>query len=195
MSNRLAGKVAIVTGSSSGIGRATCFHYAAEGALLVCGDLNPGSRYDSNDEETRGNTHERITQTGGRAIFVQVDVRKPEQVEQLVEAAVQTFGRLDIMVNNAGIGIDEPRPLWELEPESWDRMLDVNLKGVFLGIKFACKQMLKQDPLPGGDRGWIINAASILGLGGQSAAGEVYCPEDVVGIRRWNEAALTSSFI
>lgn len=175
MPNRLSGKVAIVTGSSSGIGRAISLHYASEGAHLICGDLTPTPLANTTSPSPQTPTHDLITQQGGRALFVPVDVRIPTQVSQLVEAAVRAYGRLDIMVNNAGIGVVEPKPIWELEEEAWDRMLDVNLKGVFLGIKFACAQMLRQEPLPGGDRGWIINAASILGLTGQTAVGEVCC--------------------
>jgi NAD(P)-dependent dehydrogenase (short-subunit alcohol dehydrogenase family) len=174
MPGRLAGKVAVVTGSSSGIGRAVCLHYATEGALLVCADLQPNTLYDSSDSETRGTTHDRITLSGGRAIFVQTDVTQPSQVEQLVAAAVREYGRLDIMVNNAGIGITNPLPVWDLPVERWDRMQDINCKGVFLGIKYASKQMISQDAHASGDKGWIINAASVLGLSGQSKTTE-YC--------------------
>lgn len=174
MPGRLTDKVAIVTGAASGIGRAISLLYAAEGAHLVCADLQPNTQYNASDEETRGNTHDRIKESGGRAIFVKVDVSQPEQVEALVQAAVAEYGRLDIMVNNAGIGITEPVPIWELPIERWDRMQDINCKGVFLGMKFASKQMITQDPHPSGDRGWIINSASVLGLTGQGAAGE-YC--------------------
>jgi NAD(P)-dependent dehydrogenase (short-subunit alcohol dehydrogenase family) len=103
---RLQNKVAIVTGSSSGIGRAICLAYAREGARIVCADLQPNSRFEgsSDEDETRGATHDRIIEAGGEAIFVKVDVREAEEVEELVKAAVRTFGRLDVMVNNAGIG-------------------------------------------------------------------------------------------
>lgn len=174
MPARLQDKVAIVTGASSGIGRSICFHYAKEGARLVCADLQPATRYDKSDSESHGTTHDRIVADGGQAIFVQVDVRDPAQVENLVKAAVAHYGRLDIMVNNAGIGVTDPKPIWEVEPEVWGRMQDVNSTGVFLGIKYASKQMLSQDPHPSGDRGWIINAASVLGLVGQAWAPE-YC--------------------
>jgi len=105
MPGRLQDKVAIVTGSSSGIGRAICLAYSREGARVVCADLQPTTRFELNEDETRGTTHDRIIEAGGNAIFVQVDVRDAEQVEELVKAAVGTFGRLDIMVNNAGIGL------------------------------------------------------------------------------------------
>lgn len=174
MPGRLQDKVAIVTGASSGIGRSICFHYAAEGARLVCADLQSSTRYDKSDEETHGSTHDRIVAEGGSAIFVQVDVRNAAQVEQLVQTAVEHYGRLDIMVNNAGIGVTNPKPIWEVDVTDWARMQDINSTGVFLGIKYASAQMLKQPAHPSGDRGWIINAASILGLVGQSWAPE-YC--------------------
>jgi len=103
----LANKVAIVTGSSSGIGRAISLAYAREGARVVCADLQPTTRFEasSDEDETRGATHDRIVEAGGEAIFVQVDVTEAEQVEELVKTAVRTWGRLDVMVNNAGIGL------------------------------------------------------------------------------------------
>jgi hypothetical protein len=104
---RLTNKVAIVTGSSSGIGRAISLAYAREGARVVCADLQPTTRFEasSDEDETRGATHDRIIEAGGEAIFVQVDVTEAEQVEELVKTAVRTWGRLDVMVNNAGIGL------------------------------------------------------------------------------------------
>lgn len=185
MPSRLTNKVAIITGSSSGIGRSISLHYATEGALVVCADLqpdpSPANNANPNTEETSTEsqlpTHTLIAQRGGQSIFQRVDVRSAPSVEELVTAAVGAYGRLDVMVNNAGVGVPEPRPIWECETEQWERVLDVNLKGVFLGIKYACRQMLKQEPLEGadGDRGWIINAASILGFTGQTGVGEV-CP-------------------
>ena len=94
---RLANKVAVVTGSSSGTGRAICL-YAAGGTLLVCADLQPSPL-----STTSAATHDRIIEDGGRAIFVHTDVTQPAQVEQLVQAAVRKSGRLDILVNNACI--------------------------------------------------------------------------------------------
>jgi NAD(P)-dependent dehydrogenase (short-subunit alcohol dehydrogenase family) len=103
---RLANKVAVVTGSSSGIGRAISLAYAREGARVVCADLQPTTRFEqsSDEDETRGTTHDRIIESGGEAIFVRTDVTDAEQVEELVKTAVRTWGRLDVMVNNAGIG-------------------------------------------------------------------------------------------
>ncbi|KAK3714305.1 hypothetical protein LTR37_007891 [Vermiconidia calcicola] len=142
MPGRLQDKVAIVTGASSGLGRAISLAYAAEGAQVVCADLRETSRYESSSEEQSATTHDLITkEKGGKATFVKCDTTDPEQVENLVKKAVEWGGRVDVMVNNA-----------------------VNSTGVFLGCKYASKQMLNQEPHSSGDRGWIINTASILGL-------------------------------
>ena len=187
---RLASKVAIVTGSSSGIGRAISLAYAAEGALLVCADLQPATLYTASAAETLGATHDRIVENGGRAIFVQTDVTQPGQVEALVQAAVREYGRLDVMVNNAGIGIAEPLPVWDLPVERWDRMQGINAKGVFLGIKYAAKQMISQDAhAASGDRGWIINAASVLGLAGERMSTE-YCAAKAAVVNMTRAAAM-----
>jgi len=186
---RLSNKVAIVTGSSSGIGRAISLAYAAEGALLVCADLQPTTLFTTSSSETLGATHDRIIESGGRAIFVQTDVTQPAQVERLVQEAVREYGRLDVMVNNAGIGIAEPVPVWKLPVERWERMQDVNAKGVFLGIKYAAKQMISQEPHASGDRGWIINSASVLGLAGERMSTE-YCAAKAAVVNMTRAAAI-----
>ena len=100
MPGRLQDRIAIITGASSGIGRATAFLYAKEGAKVVCADLQPGTWRENSAQngEADGPTHERITKDGGSAIFVKTDVSVPEEVEALVAAAVKEWGRLDIMV-------------------------------------------------------------------------------------------------
>ena len=162
MTGRLESKVAIITGSSSGIGRATSLTFAREGASVVCGDLHETARQESEGEPT----HELIQKSGGKAIFVKCDTSKAQEVEALVQKAVQEYGRVDIMVNNAGIALESKaaKPIWELDEEMWDKTMAVNAKGVMLGCKYAAIQMIKQDPHPLCDRGWIINMASILGL-------------------------------
>ena len=171
MVGRLQDKVAIVTGASGGLGRAIAFAYHEEGARVVCADVRETSRYESSVEESTGTTQELIKQKGGQAIFVQVDVTNPQDVESLVQKAVAEFGRLDVMVNNAGVtfeGGDTAQRVWDTSLDVWNKTLAVNTSGVFYGIKYASSQMLEQDPHPSGDRGWIINTASIYGLVGDA---------------------------
>ncbi|KAJ6779460.1 hypothetical protein PWT90_00766 [Aphanocladium album] len=175
--NRLKDRTAIITGSSSGIGRAIAIHYAREGANIVCTDLRPESRAEI-DKGSAASTDEQIRNLGGRAIFVKADVSKAEDMEQLIRKTVEEYGRLDILVNNAGIAITgengPPPRLHETSEAQWDLSMAVNAKSVFLGTKYAIGQMLKQEPLQTGDRGWIINMASVLGLVGSYRA-SAYC--------------------
>ncbi|ONH30885.1 SDR family NAD(P)-dependent oxidoreductase [Pseudofrankia asymbiotica] len=153
---RLNGKVAIVTGAGSGIGKASALLFAAEGAKVVCADLN-GSEKDT------------AAEIGASAVAVQVDVAVAADVRNMVETAEREFGRLDVLFNNAGVS-GPSAPIHELDEEILDRLLAVNIKGVFLGIKYAVPVMLKT----GG--GSIVNTASNAGMvgwkgkGGYSAA-------------------------
>ncbi|KAE8151646.1 NAD(P)-binding protein [Aspergillus avenaceus] len=136
---RLLDKVAIVTGSSSGMGRAISTRYAREGAKLVCADISVTSRSDS-PEEKGINTHDLIKKDGGDSIFVHTDA---------------TFGRVDVMVNNVGICLEAhtmPVPCHLTEESVWDKTMPA--------------QMLRQDPHSSGDRGWIVNMSSTVGLVG-----------------------------
>ncbi|KAL5340255.1 hypothetical protein BJX70DRAFT_387472 [Aspergillus crustosus] len=162
---RLNKKVAIVTGSSSGLGRAIALRYAREGAKVVCADLSETARAEI-PAEGEITTHELIIREGGEAGFVQTDVGDAGQMERLVGAAVERFGRLDVMVNNAGISIEARTPAvcHLTDEETWDTTMRVNVKSVFLGCKYATAQMLKQPPHSSGDRGWIINMSSIKGI-------------------------------
>ncbi|EME44390.1 hypothetical protein DOTSEDRAFT_72025, partial [Dothistroma septosporum NZE10] len=165
---RLANKTAIITGAASGIGRAIAFAYHKEGAKVVCADIREKTRFTGSREEDR-TTHDSIRDIGGKAIFQQVDVCKPSSVQELVEAAVKEYGRLDVMVNNAGVSLEAHagfKPVWEIDQNIWQGTQDVNSTGVFLGVKFAVQQMLKQQAHASGDRGWIINTSSILGYVG-----------------------------
>ncbi|KAI9714245.1 MAG: hypothetical protein M1828_001176 [Chrysothrix sp. TS-e1954] len=170
-SGRLHDRIAVVTGASSSIGRAIAIAYADEGAKVVIADIRPTSRAEI--ESTA--THEVIKQRGGEAKFVNVDVTDTASVEDLIKETVKAYGRLDIMVNNAGIATEtaNPEPIYELSDKIWHSTLAVNATGVMHGIRAASRQMMKQDPVPGsvnGDRGWIINLASMYGLIGVAGA-------------------------
>lgn len=148
---RLKNKVAIVTGGASGIGRETALRFAEEGAQVAVADIDKGG-----GEETA----QIIAKKGGHSLFIETDVTNSEQIKHLVNETILQFGALNILFNNAGIGNSELKSV-EISEEEWDRVVDVNLKGVFLGIKFAVPEMIKC----GG--GSIINTSSVLGLRGQ----------------------------
>ncbi|KAI0112389.1 NAD(P)-binding protein [Nemania sp. FL0031] len=174
--NRLIGKVAIVTGSSSGLGRAISLAYSEEGAHIVCADLRPEARAYV-ESELSITTHDLIKKSGRRAIYIQTDVSSSEDVRRLAEKAVEEYGRIDILVNNAGISLEAGRPplkIHETPEDMWDKTMAVNVKSVYLASKFVIEQMLKQDLYPSGDRGWIINISSVLGLVGGRAVSS-YC--------------------
>jgi NAD(P)-dependent dehydrogenase (short-subunit alcohol dehydrogenase family) len=148
---KLSGKTAIVTGGGSGIGRAAALRFAKEGANVVVADIDA-----MNAEETACY----IREQEGSSIFVKTDVADPEQIKQLIETTTSTFGGLHIMFNNAGVGNSEVRSV-DLSVEEWDRVVDITLTGVFLGIKYSVPALIKS----GG--GSIINTSSLLGLKGQ----------------------------
>ena len=146
----LKGKVAIVTGAASGIGRESALAFARAGAKVVAADIT----VDGGEETIR-----MIKDLGGEAVFVQVDVTKADEVKGMVEMAVATYGRLDFAHNNAGIeGI--AGPCVACTEENWDRTININLKGVFLCCKYEIPEMLKA----GG--GSIVNTSSVAGLVG-----------------------------
>ncbi|MDD5190617.1 MAG: SDR family NAD(P)-dependent oxidoreductase [Dehalococcoidales bacterium] len=145
----LKGKVAIVTGGGTGIGAAIAIEYAKVGAKVVV-----ASRKVENLEKTV-NT---IKKMGGEAMALQMDVRVPEQVTAVVQQTVNQYGKLDIMVNNAGAGF--PVKIEELSPNGWDVIMNIDLKGVFLGSQAAAKVMIPQKS------GKIVNIASVAGLNG-----------------------------
>jgi NAD(P)-dependent dehydrogenase (short-subunit alcohol dehydrogenase family) len=152
MTKRVDGKVALITGGSSGIGRATALIFAREGAKVVVADVMVAG-----GEETM----RLIKAAGGEAIFVKTDVSNPTEVEAMVKKAVETYGRLDCAFNNAGIeGV--VKPTVEYGETDWDRVIAINLKGVWLCLKYELQQMLKQGS------GAIVNTASIAGLVGLS---------------------------
>jgi len=146
---RLKEKVAIITGGGSGIGRAIAKLFASEGAKVVVADYN---------DQTAEKTVEMIKNNGGQAIASKTDVSQAGQVQSMVKLAVDTFGGLDILVNNAGVAL--MADLAHTTDEIWQKTIDVDLKGVFLGIKAAVPEMEKRG------KGKIINTASIAGLVG-----------------------------
>ncbi|MCQ3804091.1 MAG: glucose 1-dehydrogenase [bacterium] len=147
MAGRLQDKVAIITGGATGIGRAASLLFAREGAKVAVGDRNvPEGR----------KTAELVEETGGEALFVETDVSKAAQVSNLVEQTVERFGRLDVLVNNAGVLIRTP-PLAEVSELVWDLTLDTNLRGVFLCTKYAIAHMMERG-------GAIVNVSSGAGI-------------------------------
>jgi NAD(P)-dependent dehydrogenase (short-subunit alcohol dehydrogenase family) len=145
---RLDGKVAVITGAASGIGAATAKRFAAEGAAVVVGDLN----------EAGGRAVvEACVQAGGRAAFQPVDVSREADVAALLRRAVDDYGRLDVLFNNAGLG-GAIGPLESVSVDDWDRTQAVLLRGVFLGIKHAIA------PMRAAGGGSIISTASIAGI-------------------------------
>lgn len=149
---RLQDKVAIVTGASSGLGEAIAKMFLAEGAKVVFSDLND---------------YPAISDLGDQALFFKADVSKKEEVENLFNFAVEKFGKVDIMVNNAGIG--SMGSIIEMEEEAWRKVLDINLNGTFYGTQISAKFM-KENNI----KGSIINMASILGAVGLAGA-SAYC--------------------
>lgn len=150
MSEVLEGRSALITGAAQGIGAATARLFAARGANVVVADVN---------EEGGKATVAAIERDGGEAIFVRTDITSAADVEAAVAATVGAYGRLDCAVNNAGIE-EQGSALHEVTEEAWDRLVAVNLKGVFLSMKYEIRQMLAQ----GG--GTIVNMASVAGLVG-----------------------------
>jgi NAD(P)-dependent dehydrogenase (short-subunit alcohol dehydrogenase family) len=165
----LDGKVALVTGAGSGIGRAAALAFAADGARVMVADTDP-----TGGAETVQCVHD----AGGEADFVRVDVTVAADVEAMVAVTVTRFGRLDFAHNNAGVGA--PRALTaEYTEAMWERVLAVNLTGVWLCLKYEIPQMLAQ----GG--GAIVNTASVAGLrGGRRAAAYVASKHGVVGLTK-----------
>lgn len=169
MADRLAGKVAIVTGAGSGIGRATAIMMAAEGAKVVASDRTV---------EHGEDTAQAIRDAGGDAIAIQADVTSEEQIRHLVEETVRQYGKLDIAFNNAGIE-GAAAPTAEYEPDVWNQVIAVNLTGVFLCMKYELEEMAKQSS------GSIINCSSILGnVGFPNSIAYVAAKHGVMGMTK-----------
>ena len=147
--SRLADKICVITGGGSGIGQATALCFAAEGAKVVVADINPNAASE---------TSRLIEKNGAAALAVTVDVTQAASVQKMLHKAVEVFGRIDVLVNNAGFGL--AATVEETDEADWDRLMAVNLKGVFLGCKYVVPIMRRQ----GG--GVIVNTASVLALVG-----------------------------
>jgi NAD(P)-dependent dehydrogenase (short-subunit alcohol dehydrogenase family) len=162
---RVAGKVALISGGAGGIGAATAKLLAKEGAAVVIADLL--------EDEGRA-TEVLIAESGGRALFVNLDVTSEESWNSAVQAAVSSFGKLDILVNNAGVS--HRTGVEKTTSEAWDKVMDVNVKGVFLGTKTAIPEMRKA----GG--GSIINISSIYGMVGSDTSAAYHASKGAVRI-------------
>ncbi len=156
---RLADRTIVVTGGSSGLGRAMALAFAEHGADVVVGDVRRDPR------EGGAPTDAEITARGGSAVFVEADVSRTEDIDRLVAAAVERGGRLDVIVNNAVVAGRHSKGLLETTPEDWDAIMAVGLRGVFLCCRRAVEQMIGQEPR-GEVRGRIINLSSQHGMVG-----------------------------
>ncbi|KAI1037493.1 hypothetical protein LB503_013107 [Fusarium chuoi] len=157
---RLDGKIAIVTGSSSGIGRAISLEFARNGAKVICADLTEIARADV-ASELAITTHDLVTKEGGVAEFFKVDVTKSQEQEALVKYAVERFGRLDIMVNNAGVAMEakDPQPIWSFDQTVFEKDININVVGVMLG----CNKRFGLVGSPG-IAGYVASKHAVMGL-------------------------------
>ena len=162
MSQRLAGKSVLITGASSGIGRAIARRFAAEGARLILADIT--------DEVREGGepTAALLRAAGHEVAFIATDVSREPDAARAIDLAVSRFGRLDVLVNDAAIGVG--KRLTDVSLDEWNRTLAVNLTGVFLMARAAVRQMLTQE-ICSEARGRIVNISSQHGM--------IACPEDI----------------
>ncbi|WP_201007377.1 SDR family NAD(P)-dependent oxidoreductase [Paenibacillus glycanilyticus] len=146
---RLEGKVAMITGAGTGIGKSTALRFAKEGVKVVVTDINEASVKQTADE---------VKKLGGEALAIRHDVGSEDNWIQVVDEAVKAFGTIDVLFNNAGIYVI--KPLFDTTVEDWNHLMNINVTSVFLGMKHVIPVMLKQQ------RGSVINASSIAGIGG-----------------------------
>ena len=165
----LTGKTAVVTGGSRGIGRAICIELAKQGANVVV-------NYSGSEDKAKQDVSE-IEELGAKAIAIQANVARSDEVDSMMKQAIEVFGTLDILVNNAGITRDNL--LMRMKEQEWDDVVDTNLKGVFLCTKAVTRQMMKQRA------GRIINISSIVGVAGNPGqANYVAAKAGVIGLTK-----------
>lgn len=158
LENNIKGKVVVITGGSSGLGETTARHLANKGANVVLGARR--------EERLQKITEEINAEGNGKATYIATDVTKKEQVKALVDKAVSEFGKIDVMVNNAGLMAIAP--MSETKVDEWDRMIDINVKGVLYGVAAALPEFQKQES------GHFINLSSVAGVKVFSPGGTVY---------------------
>jgi NAD(P)-dependent dehydrogenase (short-subunit alcohol dehydrogenase family) len=169
---RLTDKVSIITGGGSGMGRTASLMFAAEGARVVVADFS---------EAAGEETIRLVREAGGQATFVKTDVSNEADAQRMVEHAVATYGRVDTLYNNAGIMPEEDHSVIDTPVDAWDRVMAVNVRGVYLGCKYAIPRMLDQGS------GSIINVSSFVAILGCSV------PQDAYTASKGAVAALTRS--
>jgi NAD(P)-dependent dehydrogenase (short-subunit alcohol dehydrogenase family) len=167
--NRLKDKVAIITGSGSGIGRGIARKFAEEGARVVVADMS---------EDGGRETVRLIEEAGGVALFQRVDITKAAEVEAMVQGALKAFGTITTLVNNAGISAGDTIRLHEVTEENWDRIMNINLKGVFFCCKYVLPVMIEAK------NGSIVNIASAAAVGMAPRAAYAASKSGVVGLTR-----------
>ena len=165
----LEDKVALITGAGSGIGKSTALLFAEHGAKIIVTDIN---------EEHGTSVVKEIESNGGEAIFIKADTSKPKDSEMTVQKSIEKFGKLDIAVNNAGIGVPA-EPIGNYPIDDWDKVISINLSGVFYGMRYQLPEMEKAG------KGSIINVASILGqVGFANSCAYVAAKHGVVGLTK-----------
>ncbi|GHO89867.1 SDR family NAD(P)-dependent oxidoreductase [Dictyobacter formicarum] len=169
---RLQNKVALITGSARGMGKAAAELFSREGASLILTDIA---------EQEGIETAQGIQSAGGKVIFVPANVARAADVESLVEAGIRTFGSIDILYNNAGIMPAADTSVIDTSEETWEHIMDVNLKSTFLCCKYTLPYMIKQQ------RGSIINISSMVAFMGSTV------PQDAYGVSKGGLLALTKS--
>jgi NAD(P)-dependent dehydrogenase (short-subunit alcohol dehydrogenase family) len=169
---RLANKVAIITGAASGMGKAAAELFAHEGASIIVADI----MVKEGEETVRD-----IREAGGHAIFVKTNVANEDEVKHMVETAIDTFGHVDVLYNNAGIMPAEDGSVTEITEATWDRVMDINIKSAFLCCKYTIPYMVKQGS------GSIINVASFVAFLGCTV------PQDAYTVSKGGMLSLTKS--